>query len=246
MSIRLGPPACLHLLEKAECDTIIHGSTARIDSTLAGVAVARPDVKLVPMLQRPEFDNPASADLPPFTREIPDRDAEHISVVLTAHSSGSTGLPKPLILSHRGLLNTVVSGTGLKAFNALPWYHLHGLITSIQAMWMRRTAHLYNAYLPLTASNLVSALKVIQPEICHCVPYALKLIAEEPEGVELLKRCKHVTSAGAKTPDELGDKLVKEGINLGLIFGLYVVISSFFFIPTKLSFHLCLSLYASR
>ena len=77
-----------------------------------------------------------------------------------------------------------------------------------------------NADLPLTASNLVSALKVIRPEICHCVPYALKLIAEESEGVELLKRCKHVTSAGATTPDELGDKLVKEGINLGLIFGL--------------------------
>ncbi len=224
LSIRLGPPACLHLLEKAECHTILHGSSARIDSTIAAVVAARPDVALVPMLERSDFDKP-SAPAEPFVRPIPDRDAEHTSVVLIAHSSGSTGLPKPLILSHRALLNTVLSGTGLKAFNALPWYHLHGLITSIQAIWMRRTAHLFNAHLPLTAANLVAALQVIRPEICHCVPYALKLIAEEPEGVELLRRCKHVTSAGAKTPDELGDRMVKEGVNLGVIFGLYVLLA---------------------
>lgn len=87
---------------------------------------------------------------------------------------------------------------------------------------MRKTAHLFNAHLPLTADNLISALKSVQPEICHTVPYTLKLIAERQDGVDVLKRCKFVTSAGARTPDELGNRVIEQGVKLGLIFGLFV------------------------
>ncbi|KAI2779603.1 acetyl-CoA synthetase-like protein [Daldinia loculata] len=120
-----------------------------------------------------------------------------------------------LVQNGQHISPSVVSGTGLKAFNPLPWHHLHGLITSIQAMWMRKTAHLFNAHLPLTADNLISALKSVQPEICHTVPYTLKLIAERQDGVDVLKRCKFVTSAGARTPDELGNRVIEQGVKLG-------------------------------
>ncbi|OAA61918.1 Male sterility, NAD-binding protein [Niveomyces insectorum RCEF 264] len=225
MSARLGPPACLSLLERAGADTIVHGTSARIDSTLAAVAEARPDIQLLPILARDEFDLPADAPLPPpfegsLHGDDAARKAAHGEVALLAHSSGSTGLPKLLMLSHRSMMNSFVSGTGLKAFNALPWYHVHGLITSLQAMWMRRAAHLFNPHLPLTAANLVAALREVQPEICHCVPYALSLIAEDPRGVEVLKQCRIVTSAGANTPDELGDRMIAAGVNLGTIYGL--------------------------
>ncbi|KAI1136211.1 acetyl-CoA synthetase-like protein [Hypoxylon sp. FL0543] len=219
VSIRLNQTACLHLIEKANCDAILHGTTVRIKSTIAEIKEARPDLPLIQMLDRKDFDKPGVA-AEPFQRPIPDKEAEHVQMTLMMHSSGSTGLPKPLFLSHRSLLASIVSGTGLKAFNALPWYHLHGLITSMQAMWMRRPAHLFNAHLPLTADNLISALKSIRPEICHTVPYALKLMAERQDGVDVLKECKFVTSAGARTPDELGNRVVEAGVNLGLIFGL--------------------------
>jgi acyl-coenzyme A synthetase/AMP-(fatty) acid ligase len=220
ISIRLGAPACLVLLERADCATVLHGGTRHITTTLAEVSVARSDLTLKPMLPRSAFDDPSATPQPPFERPIADLEAEHTRVTLMMHSSGSTGLPKPLLLSHRSLLNTLVSGTGLKAFNALPWYHLHGLITSVQAMWMRRTAHLFNPNLPLTANNLIAALETIQPEICHCVPYGLKLIAEQERGVELLRKCKAVTSAGAPTPDELGDRMIRAGVKLGVLLGL--------------------------
>ncbi|EPE06928.1 nrps-like enzyme [Ophiostoma piceae UAMH 11346] len=220
MSARLGPTACLSLLQAANSDVIIYGSSARIDSTLEEVARERPGVLLLPILTREEFDKPDAPVQPPFVREIADRDAEHAELAMMAHSSGSTGLPKPLLLSHRGVMSSLVTGTGLKAFNTLPWYHIHGLITSLQAMWMRRPAHLLNPHLPVTAANLVAALREIQPEICHGVPYALSLIAEDSAGVEVLKKCRYVTSAGARTPDELGDRLVKAGVNLGVLYGL--------------------------
>ncbi|KAI0597659.1 hypothetical protein F4775DRAFT_602084 [Biscogniauxia sp. FL1348] len=201
------------------CDTILHGSTVRIKSTIAEIAEAHQNLKLLPMLAREDFDKPGSSP-EPFIRDIPDKETEHAQLALLAHSSGSTGFPKPLALSHRSVLNNLFSGTGCKAFNALPWYHLHGLFTSTQAMYMRKTAHLFNPNLPLTADHLIAALKVVQPEICHTVPYTLKLMAERDDGIEVLRRCKFVTAAGARTPDELGDRLVKEGVNFGVIFGM--------------------------
>ncbi|KAI1335159.1 acetyl-CoA synthetase-like protein [Xylariaceae sp. FL0016] len=219
MSIRLSEPSCLKLLENTGCDTILHGSTTRISATIQDIRKTRDSIRLIPIPARKDFDKPGRPS-EPFVRPIPDKETEHAELALMAHSSGSTGLPKPLALSHRSVLNNLFSGTGCKAFNALPWYHLHGLFTSTQAMYMRKTAHLFNASLPLTAHHLVSALKAIQPEICHTVPYALKLMAETKDGIEVLKRCKFVTAAGARTPDELGDRLVREGVNLGVILGL--------------------------
>ncbi|KAI0408691.1 acetyl-CoA synthetase-like protein [Xylaria palmicola] len=219
VSIRLSELACINLMERTECDTMIVGSTVRITATVDRLKNARPDLNFIPIPTRAEFDRP---DTPPepVLRPIPDREAEHAQVALFGHSSGSTGLPKPLALSHRSVLNNIYFGTGCKAFNALPWYHLHGLFTSFQAMYMRKTAHLYNADLPLTAEHLVAALKEIRPEICHTVPYVLKLMAERQDGIEMLRRCKFVTAAGARTPDELGDRVVQQGVNLGVILGL--------------------------
>ncbi|KAI0533409.1 putative NRPS-like enzyme [Xylaria digitata] len=219
ISIRLSELACLNLMERTECNTMIVGSAPRITATIDGLKKARSGLNFIPMLARAEFDK---SDSPPepVIRPIPDREAEHTQVALFGHSSGSTGLPKPLALSHRSVLNNIYSGTGCKAFNPLPWYHLHGIFTSFQAMYMRKTAHLYNVDLPLTAEHLVAALEEIQPEICHTVPYVLKLVAESQNGIEALKRCKFVTAAGARTPDELGDRVVQRGVNLGVILGL--------------------------
>ncbi|KAK8066912.1 NRPS-like enzyme [Apiospora hydei] len=203
MSIRLGEPACLNLLTTTECDTILK---------------SEPPFYASCGQRRVRQTRPTTPE--PFIRPIADKESEHIRVSLIMHSSGSTGLPKPLFLSHRSIITTLPTGTGLRAFNALPWYHVHGLFTSLMAMWMRQPAHLFNAHLPLTAENLILALKEARPEICHCVPYTLKLMAEREDGIEVLRRCKYVTSAGARTPDELGNRVVKAGVKFGVIYGM--------------------------
>ncbi|KAK7955093.1 NRPS-like enzyme [Apiospora saccharicola] len=220
MSIRLGEPACLNLLATAECDTVLYGTTARIATTVADLKKANTSLHFLPIPARPEFDKPNQPPPAPFVRPIADREAEHVQVSMIMHSSGSTGSPKPLFLSHRSIITTLPTGTGLRAFNTLPWYHIHGLFTSLMAMWMRKPAHLFSARLPLTADNVIQALREARPEMCHTVPYALKLMAEREDGIEVLRECKYVTSAGARTPDELGDRVVKAGVNLGVIYGM--------------------------
>lgn len=77
-----------------------------------------------------------------------------------------------------------------------------------------RPIHLYNADLPLTRDHLTTILSRHDFEIFYGVPYALKLLAETEEGVDLLRRLKIVMFGGSACPDDLGDYLAGEGVNL--------------------------------
>lgn len=57
-------------------------------------------------------------------------------------------------------------------------------------------------------------------EALYGVPLALKLLAETPEGLQVLKDLKLVTFGGSPCPDELGDLLVNEGVRLVGHYGL--------------------------
>ncbi len=96
---------------------------------------------------------------------------------------------------------------------------MYGISVCLQAMYRAKTANMYSATMPLTAENLVTTVRRVRPDAIHVVPYVLGLLAETPEGVAHLKSAKTVTSAGAKLPDELGDRLVSEGVNLAVVFG---------------------------
>ncbi|KAF4627915.1 hypothetical protein G7Y89_g10239 [Cudoniella acicularis] len=217
LSLRIAPVAIVNLLQKTSCSTIVHGNSSHI---LNSVQSVRHDISTVTSREIPnrnDYDRLPSDELP-FVREY-DREQENGKIALIVHSSGSTGLPKPVFLTHRALLTHPTQGTGLHNFNPLPWYHLYGISTSLQAMWMAKTAHIYNAALPLTTDNLIAVVEAVRPEAIHAVPYAVGLLAEKQRGVDAMKLCKVVTCAGARTPDELGDRLVREGINLGVVFG---------------------------
>ena len=58
-----------------------------------------------------------------------------------------------------------------------------------------------------------------KPELLHCVPYVLKLVAESEDGVRCLADVKMVLFAGSSCPDDLGDRLVKNGVYLVANYG---------------------------
>ncbi|KAL1881253.1 putative secondary metabolism biosynthetic enzyme [Diaporthe australafricana] len=71
---------------------------------------------------------------------------------------------------------------------------------------------MYNANLPLAGSTLIESLKATQPQSLHCVPYALKLMAETAGGIEELKKLSLVMYGGSSCPDDLGDRLTEAGV----------------------------------
>lgn len=216
LSPRLSAEACVYLLDSAQCDTIIYGDTGSIRTTM-GEILQRKLVSCRPM---------PVASLDTFETSLlvlhrnRDPEVRKSKIALILHSSGSTGTPKPLYLTHRALMTHPLRGPGLTSFNPLPWYHLHGLSTALQAMWMRKTAYMWNSAIPLTSQAVVSVLEIAQPESVAAVPYMLQLLVDSPRGIACLRRCQLVTYGGAPCPDELGDFLVKEGVKFSGSFGL--------------------------
>ncbi|PNS20352.1 hypothetical protein CAC42_5802 [Sphaceloma murrayae] len=136
----------------------------------------------------------------------------HISWII--HSSGSTGLPKPIYQTHAAALRNYTHNFGLKGFITLPLFHAHGLSSVFRSITSKKQIFIYPAHLPLTGPNLMKTLLTYDFEIFYGVPYALKLLSETEAGLRVLSRLKLVMFGGSSCPDELGDKLVRNGVML--------------------------------
>jgi acyl-CoA synthetase (AMP-forming)/AMP-acid ligase II len=129
-------------------------------------------------------------------------------------TKGSTGLPKPIYQPQKSAIANYAVSMDMKAFITLPLYHNHGICNFFRAIYSGKSIHIYNADLPLTQSHLATILRQHRFEIFYGVPYALKLLSETDEGIELLKQLKVVMYGGSACPDALGDLLVNNGVNL--------------------------------
>lgn len=150
----------------------------------------------------------------PYFERAFDGPSESESTAFIIHSSGSTGFPKPIYQSHKSALTNYSSGLGYRAFLTLPLYHNHGMSCFFRAVYSGNEIAFFNSNLPMTSSNLIAAMEKVNPGGFHCVPYALKLLGESKGGIELMRKCQVVMFGGSSCPDDLGDRLVKEGINL--------------------------------
>ncbi|KXH69000.1 male sterility protein [Colletotrichum salicis] len=143
-----------------------------------------------------------------------DLSVEANNLIYIIHSSGSTGLPKPIYQTQKSAIHNYSSSMNMKAFITLPLYHNHGICNLYRAIYCGKPIHLYNADLPLTREHLTSIMRKHNFEIFYGVPYALKLLAETDEGMDLLRQLKIVMYGGSACPDDLGDTLVNTGVNL--------------------------------
>ncbi|CAI6336212.1 unnamed protein product [Periconia digitata] len=134
--------------------------------------------------------------------------------IFIIHSSGSTGLPKPIYQPHFRAIANYATSMDMKAFITLPLYHNHGICNFFRAVYSRKSIHMYNADLPLTQPLLTKIFQEHKFEIFYGVPYALKLLAETEEGIQLLRELRIVMYGGSACPDALGELLVENGVNL--------------------------------
>lgn len=142
----------------------------------------------------------------------PEIESQKISWII--HSSGSTGLPKPIYQTHSAALNNYASNLNLRGFITLPLYHAHGISSVFRSIYSKKQIYVYSARLPLTHQNLLTVMQKYRFEIFYGVPYALKLLGESSEGIEALAKQKVVMFGGSACPDALGNKLVDYGVNL--------------------------------
>lgn len=149
------------------------------------------------------------------SRTYLDATKESSNIAWIIHSSGSTGLPKPIYQTHKGALNNYIHNFGLRGFITLPLFHAHGLSCLFRAIHARKLIYVYNADLPLTASHLLTTIRQhTEIQILYAVPYALKLLSESEEGIKRLASLDLVMSGGSACPKPIGDKLTSQGVTL--------------------------------
>ncbi|MCJ1445536.1 MAG: hypothetical protein MMC23_006041 [Stictis urceolatum] len=209
LSTRLPTEAYMSLLQKTKCSNII--ASPQFSAAVDRIQDTYEITKFL-ILDETVYRRSNDGDTR-FARkwEILD-EADRIAFIV--HSSGSTGLPKPIFQTHRSCLANYSVGSGMRAIVTLPLYHNHGLATFFRGIHSGVTTAFFNAGLPLTHDNLVNAMEQLGVESFHGVPYALKLLAESDRGMQALRSCKLVLFGGSSCPDELGDKLVDAGVYL--------------------------------
>jgi acyl-CoA synthetase (AMP-forming)/AMP-acid ligase II len=214
LSPRLPASACVSLLRDANATILLHDP--QYLSVPTKTAKELP-LELFPLLARSDYDFPGDSTSPFFRSGIDQ--CESSRKVILMHSSGTTGIPRPILYTHKDFFDFFSITKASVDFLGFPLFHAHGFVSMVVAIYGRKTLYLFNCHVPQTNDTVTAAIKAANPEVVYTVPYVLKLLAESKEGLDVLKQCKMVSSAGSRCPDELGNLLVNEGVHFGMNFG---------------------------
>lgn len=217
LSPRLAPNACEKLIRETGALAIIPGKAAHTASLIARTQVLV-QIETVELVSREGFDKPVSKESR-FQRQNIDRQAEKEWILGILHSSGSTGLPKPIYLPHRRLMMKIPQPKGQTEFNTFPFFHGYGSWVVVHGMMDRKTINMYNPNLPVTADYVIKVLHHLKPDVLHVVPYTMELLSQIEDGVNAMKRCGRVVFSGSGAPDDLGNDLVAKGVQLETLWG---------------------------
>lgn len=207
ISTRLTSPAIDRLLGLTECSTVL--TTSNFHNTLNEIPKEK-QLSILPLLSHSDYYGKES---PVFARQYdPENESKKIAVIL--HSSGSTGMPKPIFLAHGSCIAAFAVNMNMRAFLTSPLFHSHGFYEVFRSIFSRKPIYLTNYALPLTRQSVTQTIEYIKPALFHCVPYVLKLLAESEQGIRALASVDLVLYAGSSCPDDLGDSLVSRGVFL--------------------------------
>ncbi|KAJ4993616.1 hypothetical protein SVAN01_00670 [Stagonosporopsis vannaccii] len=212
LSTRLAAPALIRLLDLAECNTLL--TTSHFHPVLEEVKSER-GTAVLELLKHEDY---YGVDAPTFHRAY-DPYKESTKNIVIIHSSGSTGLPKPIYLTNRSCIAAFSTNLDRKALMTQPLFHSFGFYETFRSIYSGKPMYYFNYAFPLTKQNITATLATVKPDLLFCVPYVLKLLGESEEGIKALADIDLVMYGGSACPDDLGDMLVKHGVNLVANYG---------------------------
>ncbi|KAF9000290.1 putative nonribosomal peptide synthetase [Cyathus striatus] len=245
ISHRNSPAAIIHLLKKVSCNRILttQATLSSLMNNIKGdISQLNPEFELVidtmptfeqlyPKLGKESMQHPFDYYPPLHSYLNPD------DVILYLHSSGSTGFPKPIPESVRGLTEWAsnhassainkypalrIGAMALPAFHSLGFcaqviYTVYGLIcVSVFPPVVKSPDD--QPCLP-TSNNILEHLRRTGSNGLIIIPTLLREIVECPDGVDTLRHFEFVSYGGGPIGSKLGDSLEASGVNLQPIYG---------------------------
>ncbi|KAK7430456.1 hypothetical protein QQZ08_002975 [Neonectria magnoliae] len=222
LSPRLPPIAIMHLLQETAASSFIVSQRLSEPAKPALAALNAKGISTHIGLNYDSFhETGAVASKPKF-----DLPTELDSVVLLLHSSGTTGMPKPIAITHRQLLfavnchgfDTEEEAQGLNV-SSLPLFHGFGLVAPGLSMSAGKTT-VYPATdgIP-TAQSIVELVKRTNAKSLMTVPFLLDDVVNNEEAIKVLAGLDFVGTGGAALGAGVGDKLAQGGVKLLNFYG---------------------------
>ncbi|KIY43648.1 acetyl-CoA synthetase-like protein [Fistulina hepatica ATCC 64428] len=223
LSVNNSVQAVAHLTKITDATHFIYGNKFEQDA-IEAQRILREQGREVPIIPDKHFplwgdEGIATASIKPFAPFLtPDQETDRPAVLL--HSSGSTGFPKPVYITHYGLIANIALNQNKPGFSTLPVFHGYGHFAIFRCFYSCQPITLFPPHLPLTSKNICAVLAASPPvKQCFAVPYVIKLLGETEEGAKALASFDIVGYAGAALPDDLGDRLTTLNVNLLSIYG---------------------------
>ncbi|PGH13106.1 hypothetical protein AJ80_06478 [Polytolypa hystricis UAMH7299] len=221
LSPRNSVQASLHVLGKTACSKFIYSvererQTSELRNADPNITATKiPDLWEV-------FGNTEKPQFPIKEKQF--KDAED-DVAVIIHSSGTTGLPKPVPLTHGyfgvlsgidylpippGRCNSVatVAERGQLLFTMSPFFHFMGL-SLIVASISSGTPFVLSPEKPMTAELLARIVLEARPKTAVLLPSAMEELSTSQLGLETLGKFNYIGFGGAPLSPETGDKLCK-------------------------------------
>ncbi|KAK7454620.1 hypothetical protein VKT23_011373 [Stygiomarasmius scandens] len=204
LSVNNSVPAVAHLTKLVKATHLIYSPKFSEEAKEAqdllssqGINIGIVEDKRFPLWGPEGVENASIKPFPPVL--TPEQESPRPAIYL--HSSGSTGFPKPVAITHYGLIANIAINQDKTGFSTLPVFHGYGHFALFRCMYPGKPFVLFPPHLPLTSAN-VCAVHAIAPDSrqCFAVPYVIKLLGETEEGVKMMASFDVVSYAGAPLP----------------------------------------------
>lgn len=170
----------------------------------------------------------------PYTKTFSQAEWDPLVVL---HTSGSTGLPKPIIV-RQGMMavsdafQSIPEWKGSRiatvewarssnrVFCPMPLFHMAGVICTVSmAIYWGTPVALGIGSRPATADLMVECLANMDAESAMLAPAIIEDMSQTEEGINALGRMKTVCFGGGNLAREAGNRLVKQGVRLNNLIG---------------------------
>ncbi|KAL1885457.1 putative NRPS-like protein biosynthetic cluster [Paecilomyces lecythidis] len=218
-STRNSDDAFLHLLKATECSKFVCGVERK--ARILDIKKLKPDLEIIEIPSLAEM-LANEAQHYPYNRTYEEVKDETCLII---HSSGTTGIPKPVPLTHGYIAcldrnafmphppnrkSTLWYDLTRKdlLLGTTPFFHLMGFVPLVEAIF-HGFPFVTGPDKPLAVDFLVDVMKATRPTAALLPPSLLEEMSHFDRSIEALSKLKYVIFGGAPLAPEVGEKLRK-------------------------------------